>query len=158
MLKGFRQFLLRGNVIDLAVAVVIGGAFGAVVTALVKDLVTPLIAAVVGKPDFSAISFTINGSQFPVGDFINSLVSFLLIGTAVYFFVVVPMNAFMARMSRGEAPADPTTKKCKECLSDVPIAAQAVRRLHLGAGVVRQRLMVRRWRARSPRRRHWDSG
>ena len=80
MLKGFRQFLLRGNVIDLAVAVVIGGAFGAVVTALVKDLITPLIAAIVGKPDFSAITFTINGSQFPVGDFINALVSFLLIG------------------------------------------------------------------------------
>ena len=124
MLKGFRQFLLRGNVIDLAVAVVIGGAFGAVVTALVKDLVTPLIAAIVGKPDFSAIKFTINGSQFAVGDFINSLVSFLLIGAAVYFFVVVPVNAFMVRMSRGEAPPDPTTKKCKECLSDVPIAAR----------------------------------
>jgi large conductance mechanosensitive channel len=124
MLKGFRQFLLRGNVIDLAVAVVIGGAFGAVVTALVKDLITPLIAALVGKPDFSAISFAINGSQFPIGDFINALVSFLLIATAVYFFIVVPMNAFMARMRRGEAPPDPTTKKCAECLSDVPIGAR----------------------------------
>ena len=124
MLKGFREFLLRGNVIDLAVAVVIGGAFGAVVTALVKDLITPLIAAIVGKPDFSAIAFTINGSLFPVGDFINALVSFLLIGTAVYFFVVVPMNAFMARIRRGEAPPDPTTKKCPECLSDVPIGAR----------------------------------
>jgi large conductance mechanosensitive channel len=124
MLKGFRQFLLRGNVIDLAVAVVIGGAFGAVVTALVKDLITPLIAAIVGKPDFSAIAFTINGSRFPVGDFINELVSFVLIGAAIYFFVVVPVNAFMARMRRGEAPPDPTTKKCKECLSDVPIAAR----------------------------------
>ena len=124
MLKGFRQFLLRGNVIDLAVAVVIGGAFGAVVTALVKDLITPLIAAIVGKPDFSAITFAINGSQFPIGDFINALVSFLLIATAVYFFIVVPMNAFMARMRRGEAPPDPTTKKCVECLSDVPIGAR----------------------------------
>jgi large conductance mechanosensitive channel len=124
MLKGFRQFLLRGNVIDLAVAVVIGGAFGAVVTALVKDLITPLIAAIVGKPDFSAITFAINGSQFPIGDFINALVSFLLIATAVYFFIVVPMNAFMARMRRGEAPPDPTTKKCPECLSDVPIGAR----------------------------------
>jgi large conductance mechanosensitive channel len=124
MLKGFRQFLLRGNVIDLAVAVVIGGAFGAVVTALVKDLITPLIAAIVGKPDFSAISFAVNGSQFPIGDFINALVSFLLIATAVYFFIVVPMNAFMARMRRGEAPPDPTTKKCAECLSDVPIGAR----------------------------------
>jgi large conductance mechanosensitive channel len=124
MLKGFRQFLLRGNVIDLAVAVVIGGAFGAVVTALVKDLITPLIAAIVGKPDFSAISFAINGSQFPIGDFINALISFLLIAAAVYFFIVVPMNAFMARMRRGEAPPDPTTKKCAECLSDVPIGAR----------------------------------
>lgn len=124
MLKGFRQFLLRGNVLDLAVAVVIGGAFGAVVTALVKDLITPLIAAVVGKPDFSAIAFTINGSRFAVGDFINALVSFALIGAAVYFVVVVPMNAFMARMRRGEAPPDPTAKKCAECLSEVPIAAR----------------------------------
>jgi large conductance mechanosensitive channel len=124
MLKGFRQFLLRGNVVDLAVAVVIGGAFGAVVTALVKDLITPLIAAIVGKPDFSAITFAINGSQFPIGDFINALVSFLLIATAVYFFIVVPMNAFIARMRRGEAPPDPTTKKCAECLSDVPIGAR----------------------------------
>jgi large conductance mechanosensitive channel len=124
MLKGFRQFLLRGNVIDLAVAVVIGGAFGTVVTALVKDLITPLIAAIIGTPDFSALKFTINGSQFPVGDFINAVVSFLLIGTAVYFFVVVPVNALVARINRGEAPPDPTTKKCPECLSDVPIAAR----------------------------------
>ena len=109
MLKGFRQFLLRGNVIDLAVAVVIGTAFGAVVSALVKDLLTPLIAALVGKPDFSAIFFEVNGSRFLVGDFINALISFLLIGAAVYFFVVVPVNAFMARMRRGEAPPDPTS-------------------------------------------------
>jgi len=124
MLKGFRQFMLRGNVIDLAVAVVIGAAFGAVVTALVKDLLTPLIAAIVGKPDFSAIAFDINGSKFLIGDFVNALVSFLLIGAAVYFFVIVPVNAFMARMRRGEAPPDPTTKKCPECLSEVPIAAK----------------------------------
>jgi len=124
MLKGFRQFLLRGNVIDLAVAVVIGGAFGAVVAALVKDLLTPLIASVAGKPDFSAIAFEVNGSKFLVGDFINALLAFVLIGAAVYFFVVVPVNAFMARMRRGEAPPDPTTKKCPECLSEVPIAAR----------------------------------
>jgi large conductance mechanosensitive channel len=124
MLKGFRQFLLRGNVIDLAVAVVIGGAFGAVVSALVKDLLTPLIAALAGKPDFSAIAFEINASKFLVGDFINALISFLLIGAAVYFFVVVPVNAFMARVRRGEAPPDPTSKKCPECLSDIPIAAR----------------------------------
>jgi len=96
MLKGFRQFMLRGNVIDLAVAVVIGAAFGAVVTALVKDLLTPLIAAIVGKPDFSAIAFEINGSKFLIGDFVNALVSFLLIGAAVYFFVIVPVNVMPA--------------------------------------------------------------
>ena len=89
-MKGFKQFLLRGNVLDLAVAVVMGAAFGAVVTALVKDLLTPIIAAVVGKPDFSNIIFTINDSKFPIGDFINALISFLLIGAAVYFFVVLP--------------------------------------------------------------------
>ena len=124
MLKGFRQFLLRGNVIDLAVAVVIGGAFGAVVTALVKDLLTPLIAAIGGKPDFSAIVFTVNGSKFLIGDFINAIISFLMIGAAIYFFVVTPYNAVMARINRGEAPADPTTKKCPECLSEIPIAAK----------------------------------
>ena len=124
MLKGFRQFMLRGNAIDLAVAVVIGGAFGAVVTALVKDLLTPLLAAIGGRPDFSAIAFDVNGSRFLIGDFLNALVSFLLISIAVYFFVVVPVNAFIARMRRGEAPQDPTTRKCPECLSEVPLAAR----------------------------------
>ena len=124
MLKGFRQFILRGNVIDLAVAVVIGGAFGAVVTALVKDLITPLIAAIGGKPDFSAIVFTINGSKFLIGDFVNAVISFLMIAAAIYFFVVAPMNAVVARMNRGAAPPDPTTKKCGECLSEIPIAAK----------------------------------
>jgi large conductance mechanosensitive channel len=124
MLKGFRQFLFRGNVVDLAVAVVIGGAFGAVVTALVKDLITPLIAAVVGKPDFSAIKFTVNGSVFLIGDFINAIVAFVLVAAAIYFFVITPMNALMARIHRGEATPDPTTKKCPECLSEVPIAAK----------------------------------
>ena len=124
MLKGFRQFVLRGNVLDLAVAVVIGGAFAAVVTALVKDLLTPLIAALVGKPDFSAITFTVNGSQFLIGDFINALIAFLLMAAAVYFFVVAPVNAIVERRRRGEPPADPTTKKCPECLSEVPIAAR----------------------------------
>jgi large conductance mechanosensitive channel len=124
MLKGFKQFMLRGNVLDLAVAVVIGGAFGAVVTALVKDLITPLIAAVGGKPDFSAVAFTVNGSKFLLGDFINAIVSFVMIGAAIYFFVVAPVNALTARMHRGEAPPDPTTKKCSECLSEVPIAAK----------------------------------
>ncbi len=123
-MKGFRQFILRGNVLDLAVAVVMGAAFGAVVTALVKDLLTPFIAAIVGKPDFSNIAFTINGSKFPIGDFINALISFLLIGAAVYFFVVLPVNALLARIKRGEAPPDPTTKACPECLRQVPIAAR----------------------------------
>jgi large conductance mechanosensitive channel len=123
-MKGFKQFLLRGNVLDLAVAVVMGAAFGAVVTALVKDLITPIIAALVGKPDFSSIAFEINGSKFLIGDFINAVVSFVLIGAAVYFFVVLPVNTLMARMKRGEAPPDPTTKRCPECLSEVPIAAR----------------------------------
>jgi large conductance mechanosensitive channel len=124
MLKGFKQFLLRGNVIDLAVAVVIGGAFGAVVTALVKDLLTPLIAAIGGKPDFSAIKFSVNGSAFLIGDFVNAIVAFLMVAAAIYFFVVAPMNAVAARARRGEAPPDPTTKQCPECLSTIPIQAK----------------------------------
>ena len=124
MLKGFRQFVLRGNVLDLAVAVVIGGAFGTVVTALVKDLITPLLAAIVGKPDFSALGFTVNGSRLPIGDFINAVVAFVLIAAAIYFLVIVPVNALMARIRRGETPPDPTTKRCPECLSEVPIAAR----------------------------------
>ena len=123
-MKGFRQFILRGNVLDLAVAVVIGAAFGAVVTALVADLITPLIAAIVGKPDFSSLAFTVHNSKFKIGEFINALVSFLLIATAVYFFVVLPVNTLTARIKRGEAPPDPTTKLCPECLSEVPIAAR----------------------------------
>lgn len=124
MLSGFKQFILRGNVVDMAVGVVIGAAFGGVVTALTKDLLTPFIAAVVGKPDFSAVSFTIHGSVFPVGDFINAGISFLLIAAAVYFFVVTPLNALVARMHKAPAPADPTTKKCPECLSEIPIDAR----------------------------------
>jgi large conductance mechanosensitive channel len=123
MLKGFKQFLLRGNVVDLAVAVVMGAAFGAVVTALVKDLLTPLIAALIGKPDFSSLSFTLNGSLFPIGDFFNALLSFLLFAAAVYFFVVTPINALISR-SRKEPPADPTTKKCPECRSEIPLDAK----------------------------------
>ncbi len=123
MAGGFKQFLLRGNVVDLAVGVVIGAAFGAVVAAFTKDLLTPLIAAVVGKPDFSAIQFTINNSKFPIGDFINAIVSFLLVATAVYYFVVLPVNALMARVHK-DPPADPTTKKCPECMSEIAIAAK----------------------------------
>jgi len=123
MLNDFKQFLLRGNVVDLAVAVVIGAAFGAVITALVQDLLTPLIAAIGGQQDFSALDFTINDSTFRYGDFINKVITFVTIAAAVFFFVVVPINALIAR-SRREPPADPTTRKCPECLSEIPIDAR----------------------------------
>jgi large conductance mechanosensitive channel len=123
-MKGFKQFMLRGNVVELAVAVVMGAAFTAVVTALGKDLLTPLIAAIVGAPDFSAIAVEVNGSKLLIGDFLNALFAFLMISAAVYFFVVLPVNAMVARMRRGEAAPDPTTKKCPECLSEVAIAAR----------------------------------
>src|SRR5438270_11756322 len=123
-MKGFKQFLLRGNVVDLAVGVVIGAAFGAVVTAFVKDLLTPLIAAIVKQPDFSAFTFTVNGSKFLYGEFLNTLISFLLVAAAVYYFVVLPMNALVSRMRKEPAPADPTTKKCPECLSEIPTDAR----------------------------------
>jgi large conductance mechanosensitive channel len=123
-MNGFKQFILRGNVLDLAVAVVMGAAFTGVVTALVKDLLTPLIAAIVGSPDFSAIAVTVNGSKLLVGDFLNAVIAFVLIAAAVYFFVVLPVNTLIARMRRGEAPPDPTTKKCPECLSEIAIAAR----------------------------------
>jgi len=121
MLKGFGQFLMRGNVVDLAVAVVIGGAFGAIVTALVKDLITPLIAAIFGKPDFSAIAFEVNNSQFLIGNFINAVVAFVLVAAAIYFFVVVPMNSITTRFTKPEEA--PKLKECPECLSDIPDAA-----------------------------------
>ncbi len=123
MLKDFKQFLLRGNVVDLAVGVVIGAAFGTVVTALVSDLLTPLIGAIAKVPDFSGLSFTLHGSHFMYGHFINALISFALVAAAIFFFVVKPMN-YLIEKSRKEAPADPTTKKCKECLSEIPIDAK----------------------------------
>jgi large conductance mechanosensitive channel len=123
MLKDFKQFLLRGNVDDLAVGIVIGVAFGAVVTALVADLITPLVAAIFGSHDFSALTFTINGSKFLYGAFINAVLSFVTIAAAVFFFVVRPVNALMARR-RTEPPVDETTRQCPECLSEVPIAAR----------------------------------
>ncbi len=124
MLSGFKQFILRGNVVDMAVGVVIGAAFATVVSAFTRDLLTPLIAAIVGKPDFSAISFEVNHSVFPLGDFINAAVSFLLVAVAVYFFVVTPVNLLVSRMRKAPTPADPTTKKCAECLSEIPIDAR----------------------------------
>lgn len=123
MLKEFKQFLLRGNVVDLAVGVVIGAAFGSVVTALVTDLLTPLIAALVKVPDFSGLVFTINSSKFMYGHFLNTIISFVLVGGGVFFFVVKPMN-FLISKSHDEAPADPKTKKCPECLSEIPLAAK----------------------------------
>jgi len=118
-MRGFKAFLLRGNVVDLAIAVVIGVAFAAVVASFVKDLVTPLIAAIGGQPDFAALYFTINKSKFLYGDFFNAIIAFLIIAAVIYFLVVVPYTAMVAR-SRREAPADPTTKKCTECLSEIP--------------------------------------
>jgi large conductance mechanosensitive channel len=121
--KDFRQFILRGNLVDLAVAVVIGAAFGAVVTAFVTDLVTPLIAAIGGKQDFSRLAFTINGSRFLYGAFLNALISFLVIALVVFFLVIKPVNALMARL-RPERPVEQTTRPCPECLSDIPVAAR----------------------------------
>ncbi|MFA5737020.1 MAG: large conductance mechanosensitive channel protein MscL [Candidatus Paceibacterota bacterium] len=123
MLKEFKQFLLRGNVVDLAVGVVIGAAFGSVVTALVSDLITPFIAAIAKVPDFSNLFFTLNGSKFMYGHFLNALISFLLVAATIFFFIVKPMN-FLISKSRKEESIDPTTKKCKECLSEIPIDAK----------------------------------
>lgn len=124
MLKGFKEFMLKGNVIDLAVAVVMGAAFGNVVSALVKDLITPFIAALVGKPSFEHLQFTINNSVFLYGDFLNAIISFLLVGGAVYFFIVVPMKAVLDRSRKPHPEAAPTAKKCPECLSDIPLEAR----------------------------------
>ncbi|HVN20636.1 MAG TPA: large conductance mechanosensitive channel protein MscL [Dongiaceae bacterium] len=124
MFKGFREFVLRGNVVDMAVGVVVGAAFGTIVTAFVKDLLTPLIAALAGKPDFSGYSFEVNGAKFLYGDFINAIIGFLLIAGAVYYFVVLPVNALMARVKKEEPAAAPEKKRCPECLSEIPIAAR----------------------------------
>ena len=121
MLKGFKEFILRGNIVDLAAAVVIGIAFGALVTAFVADIITPLIAAIFGKPDFSALHITINHSTFLYGSFINAAVSFVLIAAAVYFAIVAPMNALAARRAKGQ---DPTTRECPQCLSEIPVGAR----------------------------------
>ncbi|MEO8746021.1 MAG: large conductance mechanosensitive channel protein MscL [Candidatus Dormiibacterota bacterium] len=122
-MRGFKAFLLRGNVVELAIAVVIGVAFGVVITAFVKDLVTPLIAAMGGQPNFASLYFTINNSKFLYGEFINALLAFVIVAAVIYFFVVIPYTALVAR-SHKEPPADPTTKKCPECLSEIPIDAR----------------------------------
>src|SRR5215203_3088438 len=124
MAKEFRDFVLRGNVIALSVAVVIGAAFGGLVTAMVEDFITPLIAAIFGEPDFSELTFTINDSIFKYGHFLNALITFLTVALAVFFFVVKPMNMLMARMQSPGAPGPENTKKCPECLSDIPLEAR----------------------------------
>jgi large conductance mechanosensitive channel len=124
MFKGFRDFILRGNVMDLAVAVIIGAAFGAIVTALVSDIINPLIAAIVHKPDFSALVLDVHGGKIKYGDFLNALISFLLIASSVYFLFVLPVNALMNRFKKPVPAAPPITKPCPECLSDIPVAAR----------------------------------
>lgn len=123
MLKEFQQFLLRGNVVDLAVGVVIGAAFNAVTSSFVSGLVTPFIAAIVKAPDFSNLFFTINGSKFLYGNFFNALISFILISAVVFFFVIKPIN-FLVSRSKKDIPSNPTTKKCPECLSEIPLEAK----------------------------------
>jgi len=122
LLEGFKNFILRGNAVDLAVGVVIGASFGTVVNTLVKGLLTPFIGAIAKVPDFSGLYFTINGSKFLFGEFINALISFLLVAVAIYFCVILPMNFLLSKMKKNEAVA-PTTKKCLECLSDIPLPA-----------------------------------
>ena len=124
MVREFKQFILRGNVVDLAVAVVIGAAFGAVVTAFIADIITPLIAAIFGKPSFAGLSFTINHSTFLYGDFINAIFTFVTIAAAIFFFVVKPLNVLEARRAAGAPTESPTTRACPECLSEIPIAAK----------------------------------
>jgi large conductance mechanosensitive channel len=123
LLTEFRTFVLRGNVVDLAVGIVIGAAFGTVVQAFVKDLLTPLIAAIFGQPDFSALTFRINRSVFRYGDFLNVAIAFVTIAFAVFFFVVKPVNVLTARYSHRETP-EPTTRKCPFCLMEIPVKAR----------------------------------
>ena len=123
MLKDFKKFILRGNVVDLAVAVVIGAAFGAIVTSLVKDLITPLIAAIGGKPDFSNLYFTIHNSRFMYGDFLNAIISFLILAAVIFFLIVQPLNKLMAHLSPVEDVDSPAERECPECLSAIPAGA-----------------------------------
>jgi len=116
-MKEFKEFVLKGNVVDLAVAVVVGAAFGAIVSALVKDLITPLIAAIGGQPDFSGLTFTVNNSKFLYGDFLNAIIAFLIIATVIFFLVVKPLNQLTERARRNKKTGDPTTKKCDACFS-----------------------------------------
>jgi large conductance mechanosensitive channel len=124
MLKGFRDFILRGNVVDLAVAVIIGAAFSGIVTSLVGDVLNPMIAAVIGKPDFSGVILNVGSGHIKIGNFFNALFSFVIVACVVYFGVVLPLNTLMARMKKPVPPPPPATKTCPECLSEIPIAAK----------------------------------
>lgn len=126
MLKGFRDFILRGNVVDLAVAVIIGAAFNAIVNSMVKDILTQFIAAVVGKPDFSNVVWKLNGTSINIGNFLNAAISFLIVASVVYFGLVLPVNTLIARFKKPEPipPPPPPTKTCTECLSEIPAAAK----------------------------------
>ena len=124
MLKGFRDFILRGNVVDLAIAVIIGAAFNAIVNSMVKDVLSQIIAAFVGKPDFSGVVFKLNGTPIYIGNFLTAVVSFVIVASVVYFGIVLPLNTLMARLKKPEEAAAPTTKPCPECLSDIPLAAK----------------------------------
>jgi large conductance mechanosensitive channel len=124
MLKGFRDFILRGNVVDLAVAVILGAAFNAIVTSLVGDVLNPLIAATIGKPDFSGVVLNIGSGHIKIGNFFNAAISFLIIASVVYFAIVLPLNHLMARLKKPEPEAPSTLKTCPECLSEIPLAAR----------------------------------
>jgi large conductance mechanosensitive channel len=123
-MSGFKKFLMRGNVVDLAVGVIIGGAFGTVVASLTKDILMPFLALIVGKPDFSKIQLEIGTTAIGIGNFINAVIGFVLVAAAIYFFVVLPLNAMSARLAKPAPAVAPTTKKCKECLSDIPLEAK----------------------------------
>jgi large conductance mechanosensitive channel len=124
MLKGFRDFILRGNVVDLAIAVILGVAFNAIVTSFVKDVLTQLIAAVVGKPDFSGLVLKVNGTPVMIGNFLNAAISFLIVASVVYFGIVLPVNKLMARFTPPVPEVPPAMKTCPECLSEIPLAAR----------------------------------
>ena len=124
MLKGFRDFILRGNVVDLAVAVILGAAFNAIVNSMVKDLLMQVIAAVVGKPDFSAVVVKLNGTPILIGNFINAAISFLIVASVVYFAIVLPLNTLLAKLKKPAPEAPSTIKTCPECLSEIPLAAK----------------------------------
>ena len=124
MLKGFREFILRGNVVDLAVAVIIGAAFSGIVTSLVNDVLKQFIAAIVGKPDFSYVVLDLHGTPIRIGNFLTATVQFLIVAAVIYFGVVLPLNTLLARIKKPEPPAPPATKTCPECLSEIPLAAK----------------------------------